>query len=67
MKTSPQYATDAMRRLRVNNECQRIMTLMLERPESNIVDVAVMLGWNPPPVVEGDLSLAAGNWLDQRA
>lgn len=67
MKSSPLYASDALRRLRLNNECQRIMQLMLEKPQSTVIDVAQMLGWEVPLVTTQPLELQAAKWLDQRA
>ena len=67
MKSSPLYASDALRRLRLNNECQRIMQMMLENPTATVVDVAQMLGWQPPLVSTERLDLAAAQWLDTRA
>lgn len=67
MKASPLYASDALRRLRLNKECQRIMQMMLENPTASVVDVATMLGWQPPLVSTERLDIAAAQWLDARA
>lgn len=67
MKSSPMYASDALRRLRLNNECQRIVTLILEKPNASVIDVACMLGWEAPLVCSQPLEIAAAQWLDKRA
>lgn len=66
LKTKGTYAEDALRRLKLNLECQRALTLMLKNPNASVVDVALCLGWTPPLVASESLEFVAGRWLDQR-
>ena len=67
MKAKPHYAADALRRLRIADDCDRIMQMLSRNWRAEPHEVATMLGWQPPLVLfEGSLTDAAQQWLDAR-
>lgn len=65
-KTNATYRSDALRRLRMNIECQRVCQLILDDPAVEAVEIALALGWEPPVSTREPLKLLACEWLDSR-